>query len=118
VPDYGILHTLPKRVGAGAARQILLYARAFKAPAALGAGLFDRVVADAQVQAEALVAAQDLAAQPRTAFALAKRILNGEPQSFEQSLAAERSAQVQLFLSRDHAEGVAAFKEKRNPRFS
>jgi 2-(1,2-epoxy-1,2-dihydrophenyl)acetyl-CoA isomerase len=116
-PDYGILHTLPKRVGHGAARQILLYARALKAKEASDAGLFDRIVPDADVQSEALSAARELAAQPRTAFAMAKRILNGEPQTFEQSLAAERTAQVMLFLTRDHAEGVKAFKEKRSAKF-
>lgn len=116
-PDYGILHTLPKRVGHGAARQILLYARALKAKEAAAAGLFDRVVPDAQVQDEALAAVRELAAQPRTAFAMAKRVLNGEPQTFEQSLAAERSAQTLLFLTRDHAEGVKAFKEKRPAKF-
>ncbi len=118
VPDYGIVHTLTQRIGFGRARLILLKAATLKAAAALEAGIFDSVVPDAEVQASALGLAEELAAQPANAVALTKRMLLAEPQGFDAALDLERTSQVMSFLTADHKEGVAAFREKRPPKFS
>jgi len=117
VPDFGIFYTLPRRVGLGPARQILLYARSLPAPEARAVGLVDEVVADAEVQETALVRAQELAAQPLHAFRLAKAVLNRFPQDLESALEAETMAQTLCMMSADHQEGAKAFLEKRKPRF-
>jgi 2-(1,2-epoxy-1,2-dihydrophenyl)acetyl-CoA isomerase len=46
IPDYGILHTLPRRAGGAKARQLLLYAKMVKAPDAVAWGLADELVSD------------------------------------------------------------------------
>lgn len=118
VPDYGIVHTLTARVGAARARQMLLRAQTLTSSEALASGLADEAVAEAHLPARALDLAQEMASQPRAAFGLVKRMLAAEPQSLDAALELERTAQTLAFLTGDHKEGVAAFKDKRPPRFS
>jgi 2-(1,2-epoxy-1,2-dihydrophenyl)acetyl-CoA isomerase len=117
VPDYGILYTLPKRVGIGVARQALLLGTMFSGAEALRTGLADRVVPDADVMAEAVQVAAEMGSHARTATALAKRLLATMPQSLEGALEMEALAQPLLITSDDFVEGTAAFMEKRKPRF-
>lgn len=118
VPDYGIAHTLPQRIGFGPARMILMQAKTLKSDEAQRLGVFDDVVADGEVQQAALALAQKLAAQPAGAQALLKRMLAAEPTTLEHALDLERTFQTMSFISPDHQEGVAAFREKRPPKFS
>src|SRR5690606_27786959 len=118
VPDWGILHTLPRRVGAGRARQLLLHARVVKGREAYDWGLADFLVPDGEVLAEAERQARSLAAQPRQAFALVKRQLNRQPAALEDTLEWEALAQPLSFKTADHQEGRAAFLEKRRPDFT
>ena len=62
--------------------------------------------------------AAELAAKPPLAVAAVKRaIREGLDQTFEASLSTERREVMALLLSADFSEGVAAFLEKRTPRF-
>ena len=117
VPDYGILFTLPRRVGVARARQILLYARTLKGAAALAAGLADELVGDDEVEARALRCATELARQPPFAFAMAKRQLGLWPVDLTAALEMEATAQSACFASAEFAEGRAAFADKRAPQF-
>jgi 2-(1,2-epoxy-1,2-dihydrophenyl)acetyl-CoA isomerase len=117
VPDWGILYTLPRRVGVGRAKQLLLQARMVKGPEALALGMADQVVPDDQVMAAALAQARVFAEQPAHAFALVKRALHMHPQSLEASLEMEAMAQALGFNTADFEEGRSAFLEKRRPRF-
>ena len=117
VPDYAILFSLPRRVGAARARQILLYARMVKGKDAFGAGLADELVDDDEVEARAVVCAQELAAMPPHAFAIAKRQLGLWPTSLEGALEMEAMAQAACFSTSEFAEGRAAFRDKRAPNF-
>jgi 2-(1,2-epoxy-1,2-dihydrophenyl)acetyl-CoA isomerase len=117
VPDYGILFSLPRRVGAARARQILLYARMLKGQDAYDAGLADELVDDEQVEARAVQRAQELTAMPPHAFAIAKRQLGLWPTSLEGALEMEAMAQAACFSTSEFAEGRAAFREKRAPNF-
>ncbi len=117
VPDYGILFSLPRRVGAARARQILLYARMVKGKEAYDAGLADELVDDDEVEARAVVCAQELAAMPPHAFAIAKRQLGLWPTSLEGALEMEAMAQAACFSTSEFAEGRAAFRDKRAPNF-
>ena len=118
VPDYGILWTLPRRIGDGRARRLIYLAQPVKAAEGARIGLVDVEVPDAEVQAAAVREAAALAAQPAMAFRIAKRFLNDPPASLEAALDAELQAQTQCFLSAEHQEGVAAFREKRKPVFA
>ncbi len=117
VPDYGLLHTLPLRVGVPQARLLLLRSDAVNAKRAKELGLVDFVYPDFRVQDEAAMLALEMGAQPRFAFGMAKNVLGLFPMAFDQALAVERTAQVGCFLSNDHDEGVAAYREKRKADF-
>lgn len=115
-PDFAIAHTLPQRIGHARARQALLYARFFKAPDALAVGLADDVVPDEQLTAKALERAGELAEFPSHAAALTKRMLTLSEDA-QAVLDFEATAQPLCFASDDFREGLAAFREKRKPRF-
>ena len=85
---------------------------------ALAFGLVNRVwpAEDLQREAEAAVAA--LAAGPTLALGRAKALLRDHLQvGLDEALAGEAAAQVASGQTKDHAEGVAAFLEKRPPTF-
>ena len=117
VPDWAILYTLPRRVGVGAAKQLLLGARMLQGPDALALSLADEVVPDGDVPGHALAAARRLGRQPRLAFAVTKQALHGHPMGFDEVLALEATAQPLARQTADHEEGRAAFMAKRSPRF-
>ncbi len=117
MPDYGILYTLPKRVGMGVARQALLLGTMYNGPEALRVGMVDKVVPDDNVMGEAIRAAEELGSHARHATALAKSLLATLPTSLDGALEMEALAQSILISSADFAEGTAAFLEKRKARF-
>jgi enoyl-CoA hydratase/carnithine racemase len=118
VPDYAILHLLPRRLGQAQSRQVLLYGRNYKGREALDIGLCDVVTPDAKVSERAIELAQELATQPQNAFALTKMQLALYPQSLDASLEMENMAQSLSFQTADHTEGKTAFLEKRKPKFA
>ena len=117
VPDYGLLYTLPRRVGLARARQMILHARMLRGREALEAGLADEMVADHEVEARAVACAEELAAMPPHAFAVAKHQLGLWPTSLEGALEMEAMAQAACFSTSEFTEGRAAFREKRAPDF-
>lgn len=117
VPDYALFHTLPRRVGAGHARRLFNTAATVRAGEALAIGLCDRVVPDAEVQDAAEEQAALLGNLPAVAFAMTKQQLGQMPVSLEAALEMEALAQTVAFGGAEHAEGRAAFFEKRRPVF-
>jgi enoyl-CoA hydratase/carnithine racemase len=117
VPDFALLHTLPKRVGAAKARDLLLFARVVAAADAVAMGLADHLAPKGGAVARAAELARELAAMPPHAFGLAKRQLALAPLPFEAALEAEAMAQSLSFLGEESAEGRAAFRDKRAPKF-
>jgi len=114
VADAGLLHTLPARVGLGRARQILLYAKPVDTAAALAMGLIDETAPDGMAMERALARAREFDALAPLPTALAKEYL---ARGLDEVLDWERSQQAALFFTVDHAEGKAAFRDKRPPRF-
>jgi len=117
VPDWGLFHTLPRRLGWAPARALLLQGGAFTGTAAQAMGLVDRSVPDGEAEAAALAILGRMAAQAPRAFALTKRVLRQAPHSLDEALEMEALAQASLFQGPEFREGVAAFLEKRAPRF-
>lgn len=114
LPDLGLLHTLPARIGQARAREVLLFGEVVEAPRALAIGLVDRLVAEGGALAAARERAALLAAQAPLSLALTKAALSA---GLEAALGREQDLQAALYLTPDHREGKAAFLEKRPPRF-
>jgi 2-(1,2-epoxy-1,2-dihydrophenyl)acetyl-CoA isomerase len=117
VPDYGITFTLPRRVGEGRARRILLNAETLTADEALSTGVVEEVVPDGEVQSRAVDLAAEMARHPVAAVALTKGLLNGAPGELETVLEKEALSQGVCMSTDDHKEGTTAFREKREPNF-
>jgi 2-(1,2-epoxy-1,2-dihydrophenyl)acetyl-CoA isomerase len=82
-------------------------------------GLANRVVPDAEFPGEIEALAARLASGPTRSYAASKRQLNRWLyQGMDDQLALEADLQQQMAGSEDFAEGVTAFVEKRQPRFS
>ena len=112
--DLGLPHTLPLRVGQGKARQILLYHNQMTATEAERIGLVDHVVPKSHALATAMEKARFLAEQAPAPMALTKQMLG---EGLDRALEQERHFQSTLFLTKDFAEGRAAFLGKRAPAF-
>ncbi|WP_299049774.1 enoyl-CoA hydratase/isomerase family protein [uncultured Nocardioides sp.] len=115
--DTGLLHTLPRRVGPGRARALLLTARTLDAAEALGAGLVDEVVTDGEALQRSVEVATGLAAYSRDALAATRAVLDAGHRDLDDVLEAEKQAQVRLLAGSAFAEGQAAFLERRRPDF-
>jgi enoyl-CoA hydratase/carnithine racemase len=115
MPGAGGTQRLPRRIGPGAARELLLLGRAIDAEEAHRLGLVNRVSAPGAALAESLELATRLAALPARAVASIKQVLGAEEAA---GLDREREAFLELFRSDDAREGVAAFVEKRPPEFT
>jgi 2-(1,2-epoxy-1,2-dihydrophenyl)acetyl-CoA isomerase len=119
VPDSGLARTLVRALGRHRAMEILLGERQLDAADARDLGLVTAVVPAANLPAAARELAHRLASGPTRAIGLTKRLVNAaEDASLTDALASEAALQELAGRSEDHAEGVAAFGEKREPRFS
>lgn len=117
VPDWGLLYTLPQRIGMGPARRLLMTGATIGAEEAYDLGIVDLLVEDGEVQASAVKAAADLAAGARGALAMTRRGLLAASTSLEAALEYESVAQSACLTGEEFKEGLAAFKEKRKPAF-
>ncbi len=118
VPDSGLTRTLVRALGRHRALEVLLGERALDAEEAHAAGLVAAVVPGDELAATSRSLAERLAAGPTAAIGLTKRLVNAaEQDALPESLATEAALQEVAGRGADHAEGVAAFAEKREPRF-
>jgi 2-(1,2-epoxy-1,2-dihydrophenyl)acetyl-CoA isomerase len=118
IPDAGGTWILPRLVGPKRALALMLSAEPIPADEAERLGLVYKVYDDADFAAESRALATRLSAGPGLAFRLMKRaIAESGGNSLEAQLALEADLQGQAGASHDFAEGVAAFREKRAPRF-
>ncbi len=116
--DFGGSWLLPRLVGLARAREMALTGRIVSSAEALAMGLIARVVPVGVLEAAVTEAAEALAAGAPLAQRLIKVALDRSLDlTFEQALEMESQAQAILGGSRDLSEAVAAFAEKREPRF-
>jgi len=119
VPDSGATWFLPRIVGAARAAELALLNDPVSAEDALRIGLVGRVVPAAELATEARGVAARLAAGAPKAIALTKRALNAAwTHDLDAALEYEAHLQDLAGRTKDHAEGMAAFMDKRPPRFT
>ena len=119
MPGFGGTTRLPRRVGVGWARELVLSGEPIDAERAERIGLANRVFDDEAALLEgALAMGRTLAKKGPLAVARAKRVLHeGQDADIRLAHALEQQAFSALFASADRDEGLAAFVEKREPRF-
>jgi enoyl-CoA hydratase/carnithine racemase len=118
VPGDGDTFFLPRLVGPAKALELLWTADFIEAADALRLGIVNRVVPAAQLHETTYALARQIADGPQIPIRMIKRLVY-------QSLRLDLRTHLDLVSSHmavvrqtiDHAEGVAAFKEKRTPRF-
>ena len=119
IPDSGGTWVLPRLVGQARALGLALTAEPLPAEKAAEWGLIWKAVEDEALDAEVDALAQRFASAPTRGLARIKRMIR---ESWEHSLGEElvlqRDAMRELGYSDDYREGVAAFMEKRAPRFT
>jgi 2-(1,2-epoxy-1,2-dihydrophenyl)acetyl-CoA isomerase len=119
VPDSGATWTLPRLVGGSKAAELALTGDSLSAADAERFGLVARVVPANALLGEAQALAARLAAGAPRALALTKRALDASwGATLDQQLETEARLQGEAGATSDHAEGVAAFVERRTPRFT
>jgi 2-(1,2-epoxy-1,2-dihydrophenyl)acetyl-CoA isomerase len=117
-PDSGVSYWLPRLAGYGRALDLVLLDEPVEARQALQMGLVNRVVPDEDFASELSSLAGKLAHGPTQAYALAKHALQfGQSAPLSESLENEGRVQELASRTRDHLEGVRAFREKRQPDF-
>jgi enoyl-CoA hydratase len=117
--DVGVSYFLPRIVGASVASELLLTGDFIHADRALATGLVSRVVPDAELESAARELAGRMLRNSPLALRLTKECLkvNIDAGSLEAAIAIEDRNQVLTSVSGDVREGIAAFLEKREPKF-
>jgi 2-(1,2-epoxy-1,2-dihydrophenyl)acetyl-CoA isomerase len=119
VPDSALARTLVRGLGRHRAFEILMGERHIHAEEANDLGLVAAVVPAGALAQTTRDLAERLANGPTRGIGLTKRLLNAaEDATLEETLAIEAALQELAGRTADHAEGVAAFGEKREPTFT
>lgn len=119
IPDSGGTWTLPRLAGQARALGLALTGEALPAETAEAWGLIWKCVDDDKLAAEAEALALKFSVAPTRGLAATKTLIRGAwVSSLDDHLHIERAIQSQLGRTHDYKEGVAAFLEKRTPKFT
>jgi enoyl-CoA hydratase len=119
IPGAGATQRLPRIVGMGRAKHLILTGEIVDARQALEYGLITALAPAGQLQIRARELAKKILRQGPLAARLAKVALNASARvDTDSGLLIETLAQALCYSSEDKAEGTAAFLEKRKPRFT
>lgn len=118
-PDSGLTFLLSRAVGRVRAIELMLLGDRLPAERALEWGLINRVAEKGQALSDMMELAARLAAGPAQSLSLTRRLAwDATAMNLEEALDAERAVQRDAGRTAEHREGIAAFLEKRPPRFS
>jgi len=112
VPGWGGTSRLPKLIGSGRAKQMIFSGEQISADVAERWGLVNEVVPAGSLMARVTALAQKIAANAPVAVQTAKQLIGAPSAAIHESLASA----VNVFCD-DAKEGLAAFREKRSPKF-
>jgi len=116
--DFGITWPLVRTLGEAKAKELLFLSDVLTAQQALELGLLNRVLPAAELMTTALQMAARIARGPRVAYRYMKQNVEAAAvEGYQQVLDREAFTQVWTGGTADHREGVAAFMEKREPKF-
>jgi 2-(1,2-epoxy-1,2-dihydrophenyl)acetyl-CoA isomerase len=117
--DGGTSWLLPRRIGLHKAKELAFFADIIDAKEAESIGLVNKVVPAGELEATAEEWGRRLAAGPTLALGLSKRLLDAASSvTLPQALEDEARCQHITYASQDVREGMAAFVERREPRFT
>ena len=118
IPGYGGTQRLPRLIGPGKAKEIILADERINAQEALRIGLVQRVVPKGQAVEEAKKLLKKIMSKGPVAIKMAKKAINeGLGMSLRAGLDLEGQCEAVCFGSEDKDEGAKAFLEKRAPQF-
>src|SRR5262249_3284874 len=115
VPDTGMAYTLPRIVGTGVAREMVLTGRPYDSASAQGAGLVDRRRPPAEVMPAAMAMAEDIAGNPPIAVRSTKTLMDSLWSDLGTIIYTERFANRPSVGTKDRIEAAQSFREKRKP---
>ncbi len=118
IPGFGGTQRLPRLIGKGMAKYIILSATNIRADEAYRIGLVEKVVPAEELMDTAVKLAKKISAQAPIAVRQGKIAINaGMDTDLYTGTRFEREAMTQCFASEDKTEGMTAFVEKRDPDF-
>ncbi|MFT4438155.1 enoyl-CoA hydratase/isomerase family protein [Caballeronia sp. 15715] len=115
--DFGLLWSLPRRIGLAQTKRVLYAGRVIDAQEALTLGLADELAEPDALLTHALALADSFAGTAPVAIAMTKSALAKGCITLDDALARELEGQTLLFSTCDFVEGRSAFRERRSPRF-
>ncbi|MEE8434996.1 MAG: enoyl-CoA hydratase [bacterium] len=117
--DYGTTWQLTRLVGPAKAKELFFLPDMLDAEEALRLGLVNRVVSEDRLMDEAMEIAERIASGPLISYRYMKANVNAAVTAdFRTLLDREAETHLRCGETEDHAEGVAAFMEKREPVFT
>jgi enoyl-CoA hydratase/carnithine racemase len=119
IPGGGGTQNLPRLIGRNRAKELIFAARRVPASEAFRLGLVNHVVPRSELLAKASELVQEMLKNSPYAVRQAKwAIDHGVDEEFDDGLQREHEAYMRAIGSEDRREGIAAFNEKRRPRFT
>ncbi len=118
VPDGGSSYYLPRIIGWKRAQELSMLAEKLPAETAQEWGLINRVVDDNLLMDEAMALAERLANGPRSLGMIRRMYWESLNNSFEEQLQLESEMQSKASATSDNREGIQAFLEKRDAKFT
>jgi 2-(1,2-epoxy-1,2-dihydrophenyl)acetyl-CoA isomerase len=118
VPDCGGTFMLPRLIGLKRATELMFTGDLITAARAAEMGMINSVTTDGELMSQVMAMAEKLAQAPTAAIGQIKKLLEASAvNDYGSQLDNERQAQIESGKTKDFTEGVAAFLEKRPPRF-
>lgn len=118
ISDGGGLYFLPRLVGTYRAKELLFNAEPINVKEAYNLGIVNHIYSTEEFENKVNEFAAKMAAGPTKAYGFIKKIADQSLQSnLKEILEQERITQSTVATTKDHSEGILAFKEKRKPNF-